>query len=54
MRDNTATDYCGRQTSKITLKNVIHTPDALFNLISISHAIEAGVAVLFSSPGVRF
>lgn len=42
------------KTSKITLKNVVHVPDALFNLILISHALEAGVAVLFSSPGVRF
>jgi hypothetical protein len=42
------------KTLKITLKNVVHTPDAPFNLISISRAIKAGAAVLFSSPGVRF
>ena len=42
------------KTLKITLKNVVHTPDALFNLISISCTIKAGAAVLFSSPGVRF
>jgi Zinc knuckle len=43
----------GGKTLTITLKNVIHTPDAPFNLILISHTIEAGAAVLFSSPGVR-
>jgi transposase InsO family protein len=41
------------KTSTITLKNVVHAPDAPFNLISISRAIEAGAAVLFSSPGVK-
>jgi GAG-pre-integrase domain len=41
------------KTSTITLKNVVHTPDVPFNLISISCAIEAGAAVLFSSPGVK-
>jgi GAG-pre-integrase domain len=43
----------GGKTSTITLKNIIHAPDMLFNLILISYAIEAGAAILFSSPGVK-
>ena len=39
--------------STITLKNVVHAPDMPFNLISISCTIEAGAAVLFSSPRVK-
>ena len=42
------------KTSTLTLKNVVHVPDAPFNLISISCALEAGIAILFVSPGVRF
>src|SRR6202790_5744417 len=41
------------KTSKITLKNVVHAPDAPFNLISISRTLEAGAGVLFSSHGVK-
>ena len=42
------------KTLKITLKNAVHSPNAPYNLISISCAIEAGVAVLFSTHGVKF
>ena len=34
-------------THVITLKNIVHTPDAPHNLILISCADDAGIAVLF-------
>ena len=42
------------KTSTLTLKNMVHVPDAPFNLISISCTLKAGIQVLFMSPGVRF
>src|ERR1700678_2383037 len=38
----------------ITLKDVVHAPDAPFNLISISRALETGIEVLFASKSVKF
>ena len=38
----------------ITLKDVVHAPDAPFNLISISRALETGIEVLFASRSVKF
>ena len=38
----------------ITLKDVFHAPDAPFNLISISRALETGIEVLFASKSVKF
>jgi hypothetical protein len=37
----------GGKTSTITLKNIIHAPDTLFNVISISCTIEAGQPFYF-------
>jgi hypothetical protein len=41
------------KTSILTLKDMVHTPYAHFNLISISHTLKAGIKVLFVSPGVN-
>ena len=38
----------------ITLKDVVHAPDAPFNCISISRALETGIEVLFAPKPVKF
>src|SRR5271168_2346335 len=43
-----------KKSHTITLKDVVHAPDAPFNLISISRALETGIEVLFASKSVKF
>ena len=39
---------------EVTLKNVIHAPDAPHNLISVLCALESNMAVLFKEGEVKF
>src|SRR5271155_2467232 len=55
MRNHQVGKHCQREISHHNSeKDVVHAPDAPFNLISISRALETGIEVLFTSKSVKF